>query len=397
MSQHVLVLDCYRHTLTVIRSLSKAGYKVTLGVNQNELNRGYVHASRHVNSTWLHPDLLNDPAGFDANLLDFLNRNPQLKLIFPVGENSVRRLVSIRANLPRGVVVLMPENAVVETCLDKPSSYGTANECQIPIPETRFVNSSEELRDAVGELGFPSIAKASDSRSLLADRKCVFIRNQFDLESLVDNWPDGQSNIIVQREIVGTRINCDLVAGNGQIGLYFESKILRTNRYDYSGYSVIDRSIPPDPLLRKYCQLFVEELNYTGLGLIQFLKDAHTGKCYFLEANPRVNATIALAVHCGLDMPAAAVRAHDGVFPVSDKSYPSDRTRIWLAGDLLGLYKAIRTREIGLGKSLSWLASAFANFFRADCHATFSWEDPKPTMIHYSNFLVRSLAGNKQE
>jgi len=368
-----------------------AGYKVILGVNADDANRGFVHVSRHVSSTWRHPDIVDDPAKFDAALLKHLNRNPQLKLIYPVGENSVRKLASIRADIPPGVLLAMPENDVVDTCLSKPIASQIAEKCQIPVPGNRTVTSTEELRDAVSALGYPSIAKASDSRSLLLDKKCVFIRNGLDLEALVDNWPESRSSFIVQNEIEGPRYNCDIVAENGQLQLYFESEILRTDRLDYSGNSVFDRSIPPDPVHREYCQRFVAELNYTGIALIQFLRDAHTGKSYFLEANPRTGATIALAVHCGVDLPAAAVRACVGDSSDSDKSYRTKQLQSWLDGDLLGLRRAIRNREIGLRRSLTWLASAFADCIRADCHTTFSWKDPKPTLVLFRTLLTQSL------
>jgi len=389
MSQQALVLDCYEHTLTVLRSLSRAGYEVTLGVTAEEMNRGYVHVSRFISSTWLHPDIVDEPAEFDAAIVDFLTGNPQLKLVFPVGENSVRALAGIRADIPPGVLIAMPENNIVETCFDKPSAYRIAEKCRIPVPATRTVNSSEELRDAVDELGFPAIVKASDSTSLLLGKKCVFVRTGLDLESLVDNWPESSSDFVVQNEITGQRHNCDIVAEKGQILLYFESKILRTDQPDYAGNSVFDRSIPPTPLHRECCERFVAELNYTGVALIQFLRDAHTGESCFLEANPRAGSTIGLAVHCGIDLPAASVRAHVGNSPDSDRDYPVNRSQNWLHGDLLGIRKARINGEIGLRKSLVWLARALVDFLRADSHTTFVWKDPKPTMKLYWNLLTR--------
>lgn len=391
MSQKILVLDCYRHTLTVIRSLSQAGYTVTLGVTADDLSHGFVQVSRHVSTTWLHPDIIDDPANFNDALLDFLNVNPQIKLIYPVGENSVRRLAHIRADIPPGVLIAMPENDAIDTCLNKLSAYQIAEKCQIPVPCYRSINSSEELRDAIDELGFPSIVKASDSRSLLLDKKCVFVRTERDLQTLVDNWPDSQIVLIAQNEIKGPRYNCDVVAEDGQIRLYFESEIIRTDRLDYAGNSVFDRSIPPNPVHKEYCQRFVAELNYTGVALIQFLEQDRTGKSYFLESNPRTGATIALAAHCDVDLPASAVRAHVGSFSDADRNYPTNRTQSWLDGDLLGLRRAMKNREIGLRQSLAWLATACTDCLRADCHSTFSWKDPKPTLRLFWNLVTRSL------
>lgn len=391
MSQQVLVLECYQHTLIVLRSLSCAGYQVTLGVTEQEMDGGFVHVSRHVASTWMHPDIVDDPAGFDTALIDFLYRNPQIKLVYPVGENSVRKLTSIRDNLPSGVVVAMPDNAAVEDCLSKSRAGQIAERCHIPAPATRSVSSATELCDTVREFGFPSIAKPADSRLTLLNKKCVFIRSELDLESLVEDWPEQGQDCVVQNEIVGRRHNCELVARNGKIIQYFESEVLRTDELDYSGNSVFHRSIAPIPLHREYCERYAAELDYTGIGLFQFLRDAQSGQSYFLEANPRTGAGIAIAVYCGMDLPATAVKVHvgDPIDPAT--SYPLNRSVNWLNGDLLGLRRAILRREAGLRQSLAWLTRAITDFIRADCHTTFTWEDPKPTMYLYWGLFKRSL------
>lgn len=396
MSQHVLVLDCHEHTLTVVRSLARANYTVTLGVTRDNLARGFVHASRQVASTWLHPDIVDDAQSFKSALLEFLDTHADIKLIFPVGENSVRGLAAIRADLPHGATVAMPDNDVVYTCLDKPSAYWVADKCQVPVANTRTVNSAEGLRSVIDELGLPAIAKASDSSSLLLGKKCVFIRTASDLEEVVSNWPAGQDDIIVQNEIKGRRYNCDIVAVNGQIKLYFESEILRTDQIDYAGNSVFDRSISPTPVHQEYCEKLIAELNYTGLTLIQFLKDAESGNSYFLEANPRAGSTIGLAVNCGVDMPAASVRAHLGVLSDCDTHYPLNRSQNWLHGDLLGIRKARINGEIGMRQTFGWLVRALIDFIRADYHTSFVWTDPMPTVKLYWNLLVRVFVPEKR-
>ena len=389
MSQQILVLDCHAHTLTVMRSLSAAGYQTTLGVTKEELDQGFVHASRFVTTTWQHPDIIDEPGAFDAALLSFLGQNPQYKLIFPVGENSVRKLADIRDEIPGDIVIAMPDNDAVNTCLHKPSAYQVAEKCQIPTPGTKTIISKEELRTAVNELGFPSIVKASDSTSLLLGKKCVFVRSQADLKELADNWPGGEEKFVVQNEIRGKRFNCDIVAEKGQLRLYFESEILRTDQPDYAGNSVYDRSIAPNPVHRKYCEQLVNELNYTGVALIQFLNDEKTGNSYFIEANPRAGSTVALPVHCGMDLPSECVRACTGGSSRVDQSYPVGQSQNWLHGDLLGLRKARMNREVSIMGSLLWIAQAFADFLRADCHTTFVWKDPKPTMLLYWHLLAR--------
>jgi len=396
MSQQILVLGCYEHTLTIVRSLAQAGYEVILGVTEEDLERGVVHVSRFVSSTWLHPDVVDDAKNFDRAFLAYLQQNPQLRTVFPVGENSVRELASIRADIPSDVLIAMPDNDVIQTCLNKPSAYQLADKCGIPIPGTRTVRSSAELLAAVNELGLPIIAKPLDSTKLLLNKKCVFIRTKSELEALVQSWPGNEDEYVVQNEITGIRHNCDVVAESGEIKLYFEGEVLRTDRLDYAGNSVFDRSIPPNPSHRKYCEQFIRELNYTGLALIQFLRDPDTGKTVFLEANPRAGAGISLATQCGVDFPAAAVRACAGNSPEYDESYPINRSRASLHDDLLGLRKALVYREVGLNQSLAWLGKAFVGALRADYYATFVWNDMKPTMKIYWNLLTRIFFKDKR-
>jgi predicted ATP-grasp superfamily ATP-dependent carboligase len=396
MAQQVLVLDCYEHTLTVIRSLSAAGYEVILGVTRNDLDRGYVHASRFMSSTWLHPDVVEESAQFDAALKHYLEENPQVRMIFPVGENSVRKLAAIRNSFPPDTLIAMPSNSAIATCMNKPIAYELADSCGIPIPGTRTVKSAEELHIAIKELGLPAIAKPLDSTNLLLNKKCVFIRTPDDLDTLTRSWPANDDSFVIQNEISGIRHNCDIVAKNGEIKVYFEAEILRTDQLDYAGNSVFDRSIPPNAEHKEYCERFIAAINYTGLTLIQFLKDPATGQTCFLEANPRGGAGISLAVSCGIDLPAITMKVCTGQTPEFDNDYAAYRTRSSFHDDLQGIRKAHVFGELSTGQTIRWFGRACIDSLRANYYSTFVWSDPKPTVKIYWNMLLRLLFKNKR-
>ncbi|MGI9203046.1 MAG: hypothetical protein ACR2Q3_03505 [Woeseiaceae bacterium] len=394
MSKRILVLGCYEHTLTIARSLARVGHQVILGVTPEQLDQGYVHRSRFVASTWQHPHIVDQPADFDAALLDYLEDNSNTDAIFPVGEDDIRRLACIRNRLPCDVTVVMPGNEAVHRCLNKESSNRLARACRVPTAGTRTVRTASELRQAIEELGLPAIAKPAESTSLLLKKKCVFVRTADELELLCRNWPATESDIIVQNEIAGIRHNCDLVAENGKIEVYFEAEILRTDQLDYAGNSVLDRSIPPTPLHREFCERMVAALNYTGLALFQFLRDPETGETCFLEVNPRSGAAISLAVGCGMNMPAAAVNACSNEALNVDDQYRFYQLRHCLHDDLQGLRKARVYQEIDSRQTLTWLGTICRDAIRADFFSTLALKDIRPTLRIYWNMLLRLLRTN---
>lgn len=396
MSKRILVLGCYEHTLTIARSLVRAGHQIILGVTPEQAEQGFVHHSRFITDTWSHPDIVNQPAAFDSALLDYLNSAALVDAIFPVGEDDIRKVAAVRNRLPGDLVVVMPSNAAVHRCLNKESSNELASECAVPTAGTRTVRSVHELRQAIGELGLPAIAKPAESTSLLLKKKCLFIRTEAELDSLCRSWPAADNDIIVQNEIAGIRHNCDLVAENGRIKRYFEAQIMRTDQLDYAGNSVLDRSIPPNPLHREFCERMVAALNYTGMALFQFLRDPQTGETCFLEVNPRSGAAISLAVGCGMEMPAAAVRACSSESLELDEEYACYKVRHCLHDDLQGLRKARVYGEVNARQTLLWLCRIFRDAVGADFFSTLVSNDLRPTLNIYRNMLRRLVARPKR-
>jgi len=122
MSKRIVVLGCYEHTLTIARSLARAGHQVILGVTPEQHKQGFVHRSRSVASTWTHPDIVDQPAAFDSALLAYLAKNTHVDVLFPVGEDYIRRVACVRDRLPHGVNVVMPSSDAVYRCLNQQSS-----------------------------------------------------------------------------------------------------------------------------------------------------------------------------------------------------------------------------------------------------------------------------------
>lgn len=79
-SSKVLVIGNYCQTITVIRSLARAGYYIIVGCDEK---RVFTQYSRHTSEVWRHPDITKSEEDFIAALTKFLARRQDIALVFP--------------------------------------------------------------------------------------------------------------------------------------------------------------------------------------------------------------------------------------------------------------------------------------------------------------------------
>jgi predicted ATP-grasp superfamily ATP-dependent carboligase len=385
VSIKILLLGNYRHTITVVRSLGRAGFDVILG-RENDVSEQY---SRFCSETWVHPKLEGNPEEFGTALDEFVERRPDVSVVFPIGESP---LVFLNRNAGRysTLTVVSPAPSTVFTCLDKVSSYDSAKRAGIPVPDWLGARCSADLIAAGREIGYPCIIKPNGSHHFFFGKKAIVCRSQVDVTSNFHEWPEGNESLIVQRYVESDRPNCHFRAIDGKLVEYFEHMVVRTDRIDETGFEIDGISVRPTAILREYCAALIGELNYTGVGCIQFLVDRGTGTAYFLEINPRLDATCALPYAIGVDFPLYAVNSY-----LADRrptnhingSYPEGVRIHYLMGDLQGLAYGLKDRSISPRDAIRWMYRIGESLLSAKVHLTFQWTDPLPTVRLYANLL----------
>ena len=83
----VLVLGNFLQTITVVRSLARAGYYVILGAEREKV---FAQYSRHVSQVWQHPPIKDREEEFVSAMVAFLADCEGITLVFPVGETEIR-------------------------------------------------------------------------------------------------------------------------------------------------------------------------------------------------------------------------------------------------------------------------------------------------------------------
>jgi predicted ATP-grasp superfamily ATP-dependent carboligase len=386
----VLVLGNYRLTLTIIRSLGRAGYHVIVGA---DMKRCFTDYCRYTNEIWRHPNIKHDETRFIAALNEFLGRSDDKPLIFPVGDSQISCISRNLDRLPTSVVVAMPEPATAMDCENKSRMQEVVEKLGIPQPKSEKARSLSELRMLVERIGCPAVIKPNDSLTPFFGEKAIIINAPDELTAAIPAWPEGHAQLLVQEFARGERYNCQFIAVRGEIVCYFEYKVLRTDRRNDTGYLIEGISVEPTPRLRSLSEALARELKYSGAGCAQFFFDSASGAVNFLEINPRLAATCALPFHSGYDLPRLAVE--NAEFLAGTRSTPSKETRnypigkrtAWLMGDLEAIRRDVRAAKCSLPSAVAWLGESAMMLLRTDCHVTWWWKDPLPSLVTLTRFL----------
>lgn len=388
-----LVLGRSRQVVTVVRSLSRAGYQVILG---RELRKRISDYSRYVDETWEHPRVIDHAAFLDA-LSDFLSSRPEVSVVFPVGEDALTCFARHPERLAGSAAVVMAEPETTLLCMQKHRVYELLREIDVPFPRTLTVSNMIELWRGAEEIGFPvSIKPTSSARPF--HPKALICRSADELRQRLASWPEGHASLVLQRYAPGLRHGCDLMAVDGEVTAYFEFRALRSDWHDGTGMTVSAITVPPTPALYEYCRRLIRRLNYSGPAAIQMLVDDATGEINFLEINPRLDASCAFSVACGYDFPAMgaswaeAKKQGVAVTPPAPRGYRAGVRGVWLTGDLDGLVLALSRRAIDAKTALWWLACAAGASMRARMHLIFRWDDPLPAVRSGVN-VMRAFGG----
>ena len=376
----MLILELHRYSLTIARSLARVNFHTILGVTENS-NHRHFEKSRYVSEIWKHPPLHENTEFYQA-LQQFLKEKPNIRAIFPAGERALGSLWGRKDYNTRPVLVMCSES-IAKCCLNKWTSIEIARKAGLPVLETKYVWNSNELRDAVREIGLPVAIKPSYAGHFIDGKKCIFIESEQQLSLF--SWPNfvDEIGLIIQPMFMGYRHNCMFIAKEGVVISYFESRVDRTDADNGTGYSVESVSVEPSKIRRKYVESLIRNLNYSSLGCAQFIVCPETNNMAFLEINPRIDATCELPVVLGFNYPAWSVqqalkKSQDYEWP---ENYQTGVKHTWTLGALEAWHDSLK--DSSFIKNLVDFGKIMMRCLTSRAHATFELRDPLPTLSMY--------------
>jgi len=136
----------------------------------------------------------------------------------------------------------------------------------------------------------------------------------------------------------------------------------------------------------------VREIELEGYSEVEFRRDS-AGNPYLMEINPRLSASVEIAVHAGVDFPYLLYQWANGDRINQVEGYRVGSWMRFLKGDIMTTIQALQQRGRPGVRPPAWAILDFCtSFFIPMSYDYFDWKDPLPAFIATTNF-TRSWVG----
>jgi carbamoyl-phosphate synthase large subunit len=293
----------------------------SLHITVADANPGAV--GRYLNDDFETIPLANDPGFIDTMLA--LCRKKNIHVVMPL---VTRELIPLSRRLMEfelaGSKILVSPTASLEIANNKSSLYEFLQWRGIPVPVFRIIETVDQFKQAVEELGYPQLPVCFKPSVANGSRGFRIIANQADeLDLLLNHKPVSTyiglqeavrilssgafPQLLVSEYLPGEEYSIDCLADHGKPVLV----VPRLRKKMINGISV-EGEFVKDLSIIDYCSQIIRELQLHGNIGIQVKRSAG-GAFLILEINPRVQGTIAAALGAGVNLPLLAIQQELGL------------------------------------------------------------------------------------
>jgi predicted ATP-grasp superfamily ATP-dependent carboligase len=140
----------------------------------------------------------------------------------------------------------------------------------------------------------------------------------------------------------------------------------------------------------------VREIDLEGYSEVEFRRDSN-GKPYLMEINPRLSASVEVAVRAGVDFPYLLYQWANGDPIDRVKGYRVGGWMRYLEGDIITTAQALSQRgRPGVTPPAQAITAFFLSFCKPMGYDYVDWRDPLPACtatIDFVRYLLRRLRG----
>jgi predicted ATP-grasp superfamily ATP-dependent carboligase len=379
-----------RQALVSIRSLGRAGLRIG-AFDASVLTPAF--RSRWCSVAQRVPEAADEERYVQA-LRELVSRfHPRVLCVARDSTIEVVRRLRDELESTQSTVTLAPEPAL-ELAIDKERTLALAARVGVRGPVSVPLTTGAEAEDAGRLTGFPAVVKPARSWSWTGEGgrrlSSMLVTDPHEARVAADGLIEAGGRALVQEFIAGSREAVSLFCVQGKVHARF-AQVAHRMLPPLGGSSIIRESIPLPRDLTEAAEALVIAAGLDGYSEIEFRRDAE-GTAFLMEINPRLSASVEIAVRAGVDFPRLLYAwAAGGPVPTALTYREGVRMR-WLGGDIKWLVKVLRQRG---RPDVPPPAQAVSSFAR-DCVLPCAYDyvalgDMTPAVVATANFITAPL------
>jgi predicted ATP-grasp superfamily ATP-dependent carboligase len=385
-----LVLDAgLRQSLVTVRSLGSRGPRVAALESFDDVPA--------FSSRWCQQKIVC-PA--DEGTEDYLAYLEQVlgatgaRVLITSSDGTVALIRRHREQLEQRVRIALAREPALEMAVNKERTLEIARELGLAIPKGVTVKTVSDVGAALREIGLPAVVKPSESWMWGEQQGARFLAQLVTTpdEALraVEELTSLGGTLLFQQFLSGRREAVNFLYSSGQINASFAQWAKRTDP-PLGGSSVLRQSINIPPDIGEQAERLVREIDLEGYSEVEFRRDS-AGIPYLMEINPRLSASVELAVRAGVDFPYLLYQWANGEGVDAVKSYRAGGWMRYLEGDIATTVASVQQRgRPGITPPMRSILDFCASFFVPMRYDYLDWKDPLPAWTATADFARRLL------
>jgi predicted ATP-grasp superfamily ATP-dependent carboligase len=393
----VLVLDArLRQSLVAVRSLGRRGLSV--GAFDTSSNAPAFFSRFCQRGLACTADLAT-PAYLTE--LEQLLKLTGIRVLIPSHDGTIALLRQHRRQLEQRVRIALAREPAMAIAVSKERTLAVARRLGLSVPFSLVVRTIGELRAALKKIGLPAVVKPSES--WIGDgAQGVRVASEL-VTTPEEAWRAVAALTrfggvaLFQQLLSGRREAVSFLYADGEVHARFAQWAKRT-RPPLGGESVLRQSIAVPPDIGEQAERLVREIDLEGYSEVEFRRDG-AGAPYLMEINPRLSASVEIAVRSGVDFPYLLFQWANGGPIDRVESYRTGAWLRYLKGDLMTTIAAFQQRGRPGVTSPTRAALGFGlSFFRPMAYDYVDWKDPLPavkTATDFAVYLMRAVMNGR--
>ncbi|PKN80245.1 MAG: hypothetical protein CVU48_02570 [Candidatus Cloacimonetes bacterium HGW-Cloacimonetes-1] len=353
----VIVIEGHVQGLANTRALGKANIPVIVVDKSNCIARYSKYCEKYFKC----PDYLTDDF---ADFLIRLHRAENLQgwVLLPSNDHAVHTIARNKDRLSKLFGVITEDLDTIEKIYNKRELLRIAASIGIPIPQTLMPDDTNPYQV---NMRYPIIVKGNNGLSFYKRfrQKAVVINTPTELTKVWHERLNGAlpEEYFIQEVIpyVNKTVSVTVFAVNGVVHSYWMGVKLREHPAKF-GTATCCKSVHDKEMIDLSRKL-VNELKFTGVCEIEWLRDSRDNEPKLIEINARTWLWVDLAIKCGVNFPIIIYKFMDKGEITNTFNY--DKGKYWL-----NIYTDIAYSIVRISKgmdSVKNIAKSYRSFYEA--------------------------------